>query len=181
MCLKLAVNTGRLGFGIAVTTRKPMSQSVQTLLDAVRNGNSEEVQQIVSSSPQIVNEADSRGFTPLIMAAYFNQPALVELFVDAGAQINGQDGSGNTALMGACFKGFEEIVSKLITRGADVNVQNFGGATALTYAVTFGKVNIVKALLDGGADKTLKDNRGKTPVAYAKAEDNKQLLALLEK
>ena len=52
--------------------------------------------------------------TPLIIAAYNNQPEVVALLLKLGADIDAADSAGNTALMGASFRGYQPVVQQLL-------------------------------------------------------------------
>jgi len=147
-----------------------MSLNSANFWDAVRNGNLETIKSYVAQRPQVIDQKNERGFTPLILAAYYNQLEVFNYFIAQGADIHAPDAIGNTALMGASFKGYIDIIQKLITLGADVNVRNSQGATALIYASTFNKPEIAKLLLANGADATIKDGEGKTAQDHAKAQ-----------
>ncbi|OJJ18497.1 hypothetical protein BKI52_23065 [marine bacterium AO1-C] len=147
-----------------------MSTQTITFWDAIRNGNLEVIKGYLTRHPQAINQKNERGFTPLILAAYYNQIDVLDHFISLGADIHTPDAIGNTALMGASFKGYIAIIEKLIKLGADVNVRNNQGATALIYASTFNKPEIARLLLANGADTTIKDGEGKTAQDHAKAQ-----------
>jgi ankyrin repeat protein len=126
-----------------------------------------------------INATDSRGSTPLIVAAYYNNTEATKVLLDAGAATDLQDGMGNTALMGVCFKGYTAIGELLLQYNASVDVPNGNGATALTFAATFGHTDLIKLLIANGADKTLRDRFGKNPVDYARIQENIEALRIL--
>ena len=102
----------------------------------IRNGDLQQVQNSLATSPQLLNAANDRGFTPLIMATYLDQINIVKELLEKGADVNRQDAAGNTALMGVCFKGNAEIADLLIQGGATINLQNANQSTALIFAST---------------------------------------------
>ena len=150
------------------------------LFDACRKGDVDTIWKLYNEDPQIINIVDMRGFTPLIIAVYNNQPAAVEFLLSKSADIASQDGSGNTALMGACFRGYRDIVARLLDAGAEVNQRNFQGATALTFAATFGQLEIARMLLNSGADINVRDVRGKSSLDHAVIQENLPMIELLE-
>lgn len=156
------------------------SKEFAYFLDACRRGNTTEVAQLCQLFPDLINIADAKGFTPLIIAVYNNQAATTELLLQYSADPNAQDLSGNTALMGACFKGYQNITSLLLQAGADVNIRNGQGATALIFAATFGQLEIAKLLLENGANTTFQDARGKTPLDHAVLQENIAMITLLQ-
>ncbi len=57
----------------------------------------------IKANPDLVNVKDSRGFTPLIFASYFDKEDIVKILIEHKAPIDAKDASGNTALIGVCF------------------------------------------------------------------------------
>ena len=149
------------------------------IFDACRQGNLQKINELYQANPAVVNAEDHKGFTPLVLAAYNDQPAAVDFLLEKGAEVNPPAGSGNTALMGVCFKGFTEIAAKLLSAGAEVNQTNSSGATALTFAATFGHLAIAEMLLKKGADVNIRDARGKSPLDHARLQENWPMYDLL--
>lgn len=158
-----------------------MDQAHFDFFDACRKGDMSTIEKMYDTDPHVIHIADIRGFTPLVLAVYNNQPAAVDFLLSKGADTASQDGSGNTALMGACFRGYREVVTKLLEAGADVNQRNFQGATALTFAATFGHLEIAGILLARGADLHVRDVRGKSSLDHAIIQENIPMIELLEK
>lgn len=148
--------------------------------DACRRGDGDDVKKICELLPHLINTPDSKGYSALIIAAYNNQPEIVNLLLENGANVNAADAAGNTALMGACFKGFPEIAEILVQSGADVNQRNLQGAPALTFAATFGQLAIAELLLKNGAVTNLPDSRGKTALDHAHLQENTSMISLLQ-
>lgn len=157
------------------------SKELAYFIDACRRGDEAEVAQLCEMFPELVNGKDVKGFTPLIIAVYNNQPGVVSLLIKNGADVNAQDAAGNTALMGASFKGYRELAQVLIDAGADVNLRNFQGAPALTFAATFGQLAIAEGLLKMGARTDFPDSRGKTSADHAAIQENEEMLALFQR
>lgn len=153
---------------------------MEAIFNACRTGDRATVEQLYSADPGVIEAEDARGYTPLILAVYNNQPAVVDFLLEKGARTEAQDAAGNTALMGACFKGYRALAEKLIAAGADVNQRNGNGAPALTFAATFGHLQIAELLLKNGADTSLRDARGKSPLDHAWIQENDAMVALLE-
>ena len=104
------------------------SVQAQDLFNAARQNDTAQIEQLLENGADI-NQANERGFTPLILAVYANKKSAVELLLEKGANPNSQDLSGNTALMGAAFRGYPEMAELLITYKADVNLTNFNSAS----------------------------------------------------
>ena len=150
-------------------------------LDACRRGDLQQVIALFEADNTLLNTADAKGFTPLIIAVYNNQAEVTVFLLSHGAHANSQDASGNTALMGAAFKGYKILAEKLLVAGAEVNQRNYQGANALTFAATFGQMEIAELLLQKGADIFAKDVRGKSPIDHAVIQENEPMVLLLER
>ena len=156
-----------------------MSFQQTDIFDACRKGDVKAASDIYEADNESINWVDLKGFTPLILAVYNEQPEMVDFLLEKGAQIDIADSAGNTALMGVCFKGYKSIATKLINAGADVNQRNVNGATALTFAATFGHLDIAKMLLEKGANIYVPDVRGKSPLEHARMQENWEMYELL--
>lgn len=137
---------------------------IEQFFGAIQLGKIKEVETLLSHNPDLVNVKDTRGFTPLIFACYFDQKGIAKLLLKHDASVDARDGSGNTALIGVSFKGNLPIAELLIKHGANVNAQNSNGISALMYAAMYNQSKMVSYLLSLKVDTTLKDKDGK--IAY---------------
>ncbi|HEX8334345.1 MAG TPA: ankyrin repeat domain-containing protein [Segetibacter sp.] len=151
------------------------------IFEACRKGDKALVESLYKINPEIIHVTDIKGYTPLIIAVYNNQPEVVTFLLSMGARTEMHDQVGNTALMGVCFRGYKELVAMLIDAGVDINQRNHQGATALTFAATFGHLEIAEILLKRGADINARDVRGKSPLDHAAIQENWNMVALIEK
>ncbi|VDK77122.1 unnamed protein product, partial [Anisakis simplex] len=93
------------------------------------------------------------GFTPLILAATGGHANVVELLLNAGANIEAQsERTKDTALSLACSGGRKEVVDLLIKRGANKEHRNVSDYTPLSLAASGGYVDIIVMLLNAGAE-----------------------------
>ena len=81
-----------------------------------------------------INDKTDHGQTALMFAAHNGQSGVVQVLLDAGADINASDNDGWTALIYAARYGRSKIVDLLIAAGADVNAKNNIGETYLVWA-----------------------------------------------
>jgi ankyrin repeat protein len=106
------------------------------------------------------------GRTALIHAADWDDPQLVRLLLNAGADVNSRD----TPLITAALLNCTEIVKLLLDAGADVNAKRGAiGGTALMWAARGGTrgTETVKLLLNSGADVNAQDETGSTALMWA--------------
>ena len=118
-----------------------------------------------------VNESDDWGFSPLHFAAAFNdEPDVISLLLDAGADLNARDKEWKaTPLHWAAWSNDNPgIIIALLDGGADLNSRDGRNSTPLHAAAEqSNNPDVILALLDSGADTDLRD-AGKLPFDYAK-------------
>ena len=113
-------------------------------------------------------------------------PALLELMLASGADIQAKDSYNGTGLIRAAHRGYPEIVARLLDAGVEVDHVNRLGWTALLEAIVLGDggpkhVETVRLLVDGGADVNLADREGVTPLAHAEEAGFDEIAAILVK
>lgn len=130
---------------------------------------------------------DNDGMTPLLLAAYEGNDDVVELLLEAGADVDetaGPDGSVTAAaavtpLLAAAAMGHMKTVSRLLFWGAAVDAIDCEGRTALCLAAARGSIDVVRALLDRGLDENHRDDLGWTPLHAAACEGHRTVCAAL--
>ena len=149
------------------------------LFAAIRSGESAEVGKSLKHAGA-VNVRDDFGNTPLMAASWMADPAVFDLLLKAGADLNATNKAGATALMYAAT--FDTKARLLMAGGADVKAQSQLGNTALILAARKpGNSSTVKLLLERGADPNAKNKYGATPLmAAATAEDRDSVVLLLD-
>ncbi|XP_017950546.1 oxysterol-binding protein-related protein 1 isoform X3 [Xenopus tropicalis] len=115
------------------------SEADEQLLHDARNGNLEEVRELLESNRKgqtVVNidckgkSKSNLGWTPLHLTCYFGHGQVVKDLLMAGAAVNVQNDMGDTPLHRAAFTGRKDIVMLLLEYGADTTVINGEGQTA---------------------------------------------------
>ena len=143
-------------------------KSIQLILASCK-GEYEKCKELILAGANVNHEIPAKqDYTPLMAAAYEGHVDIINLLLDAGANVN-KSGSrdGMSPLCCACATWFPgervEAVKVLCSRGADVNLVNSNDKTPLTLACHYpGSLEIVRFLLSRGARLTLKDVDGKT-------------------
>jgi len=122
--------------------RKPLSQA---LSDWLRTGG--------------FDDPDARGphgNTPLMLAAWRGDAAIVNALLDHGVALDAVNRDGNNALWLACVHGDLSGIERLVRAGVPIDQANSTGATALMYASSSGKAAVLRQLLALGADASLR-------------------------
>jgi ankyrin repeat protein len=93
---------------------------------------------------------------------------LVELLLNAGANLNIQDHMGTTPLGVAALWGQVDIIKLLIAHRVNVDIREADGSTPLINAAQNGDLQVVKVLLEAGAEINAIDVENKTALDYAR-------------
>ena len=122
--------------------------------------------------------------TPLYLTATEDSynPALTQMLISKGADVNKANRNGETPLYRAAANGLSDVVSLLISKRADVNKANRNGETPLYRAAANGLSDVVWRLIFERADINRKNNKSETPLDIArqnlklcKTEDERKL------
>lgn len=158
---------------------------------AVCDGDSDRVREMLAISPDMAGLRDD-GATPLHLAAIHNHKDVVDLLIEAGADLNARDDEYGSAPIGwANEKGHTEMTTYLFEKGSDVDLhraaafgfiervkqllsedaslinETSGFGTPLHEASVWGHPEIVSLLLANGADPTLLNTEGETAFTIA--------------
>jgi len=108
-----------------------------TLLDALKEDKKfDEIQNIIDTYSSI-NESDSFGRTPLMMAVALKREDVVSALIKAGADVNAQDVYKNSPILIATSSENpkDEIIATLLEAGADIFALDIDNKNALDYAI----------------------------------------------
>ena len=145
---------------------------------AARLGNTAIANLIVSIDQDIIDVSDVRGNTPLIMATERGFQKIVELLINAKADVDICNDIGDTALLIAAKAGHRECLQLLLEAEADVDVVNKSGTNPLFHCMT--DASSLSDILEAGADPDVKMTAdGKTVLALLSARDFPVCLKLL--
>lgn len=113
--------------------------------------------------PNIVTK---EGYTPLHRLAYSNtDPAIFELFLTAGADVNQKDDEGNTPFLNTASRNELAMVQLLSKSVKDFNATNNNGQSSLMLAVQHNSPEVVEFLIEKGDNTLVKDDK-KNTIAY---------------
>ena len=130
-----------------------------------------------------MNVVDDNGDTLLHAAAHGEDPAVVELLLAAGADVNARAVDGETPLHEAAkWSGWAEnelrgppslrstaVVEALLVAGADIEARGDLGWTPLHWAAALNhNPAVIELLLSAGGDVNALNHRGDTPLDLAR-------------
>lgn len=137
------------------------------------------VHAVLERFPEKVNSRNTKRLTPLHEAAKWNDPDIVELLLENGADIHAKDEEGYAALHYAArgARGTETL-ALLLERGADIEARDKIGNTPLLVAVRFNSTQepIADFLIQRGADRHVRNYYGDTPCTILPRIDTKSFL-----
>jgi len=177
--------------------------AVKDLINAIHYGKEDEVTAAIESgeindvSVNVpIGEGRFAGQTPLCVAINYDEPEIVNLLIDAGANVNAivasiftDDDRGWETILNLAIRCDEpEIVESLIKAGAEVNATtisegHFAGEPPLCVAINKGNLEIIQSLIDAGANvnATISEGRfaGQTPLCVAINKGDLEIIQLL--
>ncbi|RNB69616.1 ankyrin repeat domain-containing protein [Brevibacillus panacihumi] len=125
---------------------KEMGELNQALLQAVQNGDQDQIKKLLADGADI-DATDDRGRTSAMIAVHTDQLEIFQLLVEKGANINIRDQRLDNPLLYAGAEGKIDFVKAAIAAGADTTITNRFGGTALIPAADRGHVEVVRELL----------------------------------
>ena len=153
--------------------------SMEQFRDAIRQGDLNAVSQAVEAGVDVnqnLNEFGQTLGTPFHLAIASQQPEVVNLLIELGANVNARGGLYDrleTPLFEAIDKNNLEIIEALLKAGADVNAKNEKKKTPLHNARS---PEATEFLLTAGANVNAQDDRGKTPLFFVDSERAAEIL-----
>jgi len=121
------------------------------------------------------NEKDWTGKSALYKACYSDNDQIINILIDAGANIENHEYFDNTPLMEAANSGKYIAAQALINHKANVNFTNKYGETPLTMAVKKNDFAMIKLLVENGA-KTNLNYKNKTLIQFALENSAPQMI-----
>jgi ankyrin repeat protein len=127
-----------------------------------------------------VNVPDTDGSTALHWAAHWNDAAMADLLIKAGAKVDVANDLKYTPLAEACTNGSAPIVDMLLKGGANANLAIATGETPIMICSRTGNPEAVKLLLAAGADANAKEPLvNQTALMWAVAEHHPEVVKVL--
>lgn len=117
--------------------------------------------------------------TALLYAAKGGARGIVQMLVDAKADVGISDPYNLTPLIYAASASYTEIVKILLSANADSNAIDNSGNTALIYSCWYGTLEIAEALLMAGANAEQTNMNKETPLFVAVLYNHLDMVKLL--
>lgn len=183
-----------LMLSLAFLTKGPPFTKLHSLtLGFSGNSDLQAVKKVIARGIDVNAPDPGLGRTALHFAARHDSVELIQILLDAGADVNASNNWGDTPLhIAAAEIKSPSVVLKLIEAGADVNAKSSLGYTPLhstagSFVPSFtsccpNQLEILQALIAAGADVNARSWDGETPLHEAAfhAEDPLIIVALVE-
>lgn len=155
---------------------------MSALMKAVQKNDVAAVKSLIAQGVN-VDELDANGDAPLVMAAYKGHTEIVQLLLDAGADVAAVDPSMKaTALHAAAYAGRAQAAALLIEFGIDIDRQGpRNGYTALHDAIWQNHIETARVLIDAGANLDLQSHDGQSPLEFARSRGQSEIAAMIER
>ena len=124
-------------------------------------GNTELTKELIENGAEIDAADGTWGSSPLLFAAQAGWKEVIQILLNAGANINFKSESGYDAIYFATEGEHTNIVKLLIECGIDIDPTN------IHYASATEQIDIIKLLLDHGVDINSKTQSGHNCLHYA--------------
>lgn len=148
------------------------------LLECARNGETEEVRQLMTSGAPFTT--DWLGTSPLHLAAQNGHVTTAEVLLRAGISRDARNKVDRTPLHVAAEDGHLGVVELLLKHSADIDAKDMLRMTPLHWAVERGHLEVIKCLLKWGADMNATNKFEKTPLDIALDNDYVEVVRVLQ-
>jgi hypothetical protein len=121
-CVEMSENEGENS--VNASSHLEAAQVVHEVFQAIVKDDMASLKALIYPKLWALHCTDTKGNTPLIVAAQYGSPLIVKFLLRRGAIINAQNKYGNTALHFAFEFGREDVISYLLRKGASIEVLN---------------------------------------------------------
>jgi ankyrin repeat protein len=149
-----------------------------TIFEAINDNNLEEIKNIITENPDVINERDDRYCDPLTVASIAGNLEIMKYLISQGADINTIDREGSNLLHNAAANGHLEVVKYLLDQGFDINAEDANGNTAILFASGKDNIVLIQYLIDHGASLDLESVDGRTCMLNSVLSGNTDIVQL---
>eukprot|EP00056_Hartaetosiga_gracilis_P008171 m.116816 g.116816 ORF g.116816 m.116816 type:complete len:811 (-) comp12863_c0_seq2:104-2536(-) len=147
---------------------------------AVDSENAKECEEILKMHPHFLEATDSFRRTPLHLASLKGNDEIVEMLVQAGANVHAHDKWKSTPLHYAANGGFVKVIDLLGHPNEDINTKNWFLKTPLHWAAASGHFDAVVLLCKFGANHSIVDENHETPLHVAARNNHVKVVEFLK-
>ena len=141
------LTTVKMLVGAGADVRAVSDQGSTCLFFSACFGHTDTVRYLVSLPEVDLNHQGSKNYTALHIAVQEKRADVVQVLIDAGADIETKSTDERSPLLVASCLGELTTVTKLVKAGADVRATDAEGSTCLIFAAFFGHTDVVRYLV----------------------------------
>jgi uncharacterized protein len=183
-----------------------LEMTAQQVIAVIQAGDAEQIKQLLAADPSLAAARTDDGISAIMLALYYNKPAIAELLIEAGVVpdifeatstarldrvkelvqadpglASAWSADGFTALHYAAFFNHPEVATHLVNAGANVGAvsRNNMKVMPLHSAVATGAVEVVRLLIAHGADVNARQQDEFTPLHGAAENGNIEIVQML--
>ncbi|KAL3875518.1 hypothetical protein ACJMK2_033463 [Sinanodonta woodiana] len=176
-----AADVSRKGKEMKEDMEKKRALSGPSIHDAAQAGDLDRVQKLIQYFPELKEEKDDKGYTPLHRAAEHGRVDIVKWLANVSTNLNVETQTGYTAINIAAMNGHVNCLMVLAALGAAITCRTIENQTPLHLAAIGGHLECVKWLIANRANLGTKDNMGRTPLHVAEEYKHKDVADFLRK
>lgn len=151
-------------------------ESNPILAACFKDSNLEVVIELLNNGANL-NVKDSRGYTPLMIAAERGNHNIVKKLLKNGVDLHNISYSQKLSkpIHLAAYEGHIEVIKEILNNGVDIDLTDSYGRTALCCAAQSQQLDLVKFLLANGASVNSASKHGISPLMNLCYGNNKQM------
>jgi ankyrin repeat protein len=147
-------------------------------LAAAKRGSASTIQKMIKDGYDKNIKDKQSGRTALMLATLNRYIAVMNVLIDAGADVNIQDNGGRTAL---AMSSTRKSIDALLKAGADVNQQAYDGRNAIMEYLNYENdsekyIKLLEMFIDYGLDLDIKNNKGENLYDIIKNEQKRHTI-----
>ncbi len=162
----------------ACTVQQPRPSN-DTLFRAAERGDVKAAEEFIKAGVDI-NERNSDGRSPILLAVMYNKAEMVRLLIRSGADIKTPYRFGESLLHVAINRDSDMAMKELIDAGVNIDARNEKGETSFFIGASLGRKS-TSILLNAKADVNARNNDGQTPLISAAVLCNLESIDMLLK
>lgn len=134
--------------------KRVAAQQLARLLLACEIGDGKTVSNLLSATPELLNQSNQNGWSPLVVACFHQHIDVARDLIERGADVNHANRKGTSVLMYAKTKmmapGVDnfELLDLLLSRGAAIHHRDMAGKTILDYVKGCGNPDLERYLIN---------------------------------
>jgi len=136
-----------LTFFLLFLSQVQSSSYAMPVHQVAESGNTERLLALIKQNPEVINQQDDGGYTPLHLASKKGFEDMVRELLNCNVALDIPNECNSTPLHCAVINGHETITELLLKKGANVDALDIQRYTSLALAAVHGHESIVQLLL----------------------------------